>query len=789
MDHLRELVREAHRRSLWQVLGVYIVSSWLVLEVVDTLTGVLGLPDWVPPVALVLLLIGLPIVMATAVVQEGGPGRGARTDAEGSFSDQADKERPAPREAPEGADLGTTLARTSSPSDRSLLQRHLTWPRAIGGGVAAFSLLALLVGGYFVSWSLGIGPVGSLLAAGELEEGDWIVVADFEGAAGDPELGLVVSEALRTDFAEHPTVRVADGSQVREALELMQAPDAERLTASLAEEVAVREGMAAVLEGEVAEVGTGYVLTAILRSAESGETLVRLRENAAGPDDLIPGIGRLSERLRERAGEPLRSIRAGPGLEQATTSSLQALRLYSDATRAQIDGDHARAIRLLEDAVEVDPEFGAAWLRLAVNLRFQRADGLRRQEAAVRAYELRHRLSERERLYVEGSYHLWFEEDRDAAAEAFRRLLDIVPDHAGALNGLARISAWRSDFDGAIELLERAVGLPGSSSDDLAGLIVINLARGHLDEAREALERLVDRYPDYPLEPEMRARVRFHEGDDAGARAVLEGALAEEELDGATRSRLHWSLGPLLLWRGRIGPAREHLAEGERAAAAVDDGLRQRFRVDAASMEVMLGDPDRGGRMLREEVPEAMVEFLGTGDRLFRIFGLAWIGDGPGAEAVLDAWQAAIPAGERGSEQEAGMNAARAAIHIAEGRAREAVETIESVRISIGCPRCGAYIMGWALREAGHLEEAGREWEWSTTPKETQANPYFPVFHLWAIQRLAPLYEELGETERALHYYRRLVELWEDADPELQPQVEHARERIAALEIRETGGG
>ena len=73
MERLRQLIREVHRRSLWQVLGIYLVASWAVLNVVDTLGGALRLPEWIEPMALVLLIIGLPIVLATAFVQEGGP--------------------------------------------------------------------------------------------------------------------------------------------------------------------------------------------------------------------------------------------------------------------------------------------------------------------------------------------------------------------------------------------------------------------------------------------------------------------------------------------------------------------------------------------------------------------------------------------------------------------------------------------------------------------------------------------------------------------------------------------
>ncbi len=117
---LKRLIREIHRRSLWQVLGIYLVASWAVLQVVDTLGGALRLPEWIEPMALVLLIIGLPIVLATAFVQEGGPGRQAKHIA----TPTAD--------APTGAPV------------------LFTWRNAFGGGVLAFALLGFVGTGWIL---------------------------------------------------------------------------------------------------------------------------------------------------------------------------------------------------------------------------------------------------------------------------------------------------------------------------------------------------------------------------------------------------------------------------------------------------------------------------------------------------------------------------------------------------------------------------------------------------------------------------------------------------------------
>ena len=784
MHRLKRLIVEAHRRSLWQVLGVYLVTAWIVVQVVNELTRAAGLPDWVPPFALVLLLIGLPIVTATAMVQEGGPGRRAGADAEGNFSGQAEEERPAPHSTQGSAAAVPGPTGEDSIPHRSFLQRHLTWPRAIGGGIAAFSLLGVLVGAYFLSWSLGIGPVGSLLAAGDLEEGDWLVVADFDAPADDPALGATVSDLLRIDFAEHPAVRVADRTELRPTLERMQADPDGVLTAELAREVALREGMTAVLEGEVSELGTGYVVSAVLRSAESGESLASMRETAADEDELIPATERLSERARERAGESLPSIRAGPELEQVTTSSLDALRLFSEGVRAEERGDRRLAIELLEEAVERDPEFAMAWRKLAVALNNAGVDRPRMREAGERAYELRGRLTERERYHVEAFYHWRVTVDREAAARAYRRILEIDPYESIALNNLSLIASSRQDYDRAIELQERRHEQPNPAVVNFRNLIRYQLATGETEAARAVFERFVERYPGNPWEPRYRFLVRFHEGDEAGARAVLEEALQDPSLPAVRRSQFHRDLGRLHLWGGRLEEAREEFDASERAAADVDDRLRRVWRTGALLSEVLAGNPDRAVRAVLDEQDDPSVAALPPEDRgygvRFMILGIA--GRAAEADSVLREWEAEVPPEERGLDAEIGMDVRRALLLLQEGRAGEAVERVESFRSAASCPRCASSLMGWALREAGHLEEAAREWEYAATPAETTGGSAYIQWHLWTIRKLAPLYEELGDTERALHYHRRLVALWEDADPELQPQVEHARQRIAALE-------
>ena len=184
-DRLKRFIHEIHRRALWQVLGIYLVASWAVLQVVDTLGGALNLPDWFPSVALALLVVGLPIVLATAFVQEGGPGR-----------DGGDVEVAAPR-APPASGL-------------------FTWRNAFGGGVLAFALLGFVGTG----WILFGGRRGTREAAGSIEQSVAVMPCTDLSPAGDQApLAQGLAEGIINALAHHAELKVIGITSVIALLE------------------------------------------------------------------------------------------------------------------------------------------------------------------------------------------------------------------------------------------------------------------------------------------------------------------------------------------------------------------------------------------------------------------------------------------------------------------------------------------------------------------------------------------------------------------------------------------
>jgi len=462
MNSLKSAIAEIHRRSVWQVLGIYLVGSWGALQVVEMITETAGLPDWAPGMALVLLVIGLPICVATAFVQEGMPGADAAVGggAEGAPGAAVGAEGPpasgsAPDAPPVNLAAGTgSLDRpTTRPSAR---KRMFTWRNAILGGLGAFTLLGLSIFGYFVMWSSGIGPVGNLAAQGVFADREPVVLADFVTTTGDPGTGRLVTEALRVDLVESSALAVLPESYLAEAKQRMGLPADAALTNQVAREIALRDGIKAVIQGEVGSLGGGYVLTASLVAAETGEALGAFRETVTSDAEFLAAIDKLSERIRAKAGESLRQIRRGESLEDVTTASLEALEAYTQAISLNTRGEDAAAMALLESALEMDPDFGMAWRKLGVLIRNGGGDLARAEEAVRRAYALRDRMSETERWLAEAYYFSYAESEPQRAIQAYERVLSINSDEPTALNNLSLLFG-DSDTDRSVELLERAV--------------------------------------------------------------------------------------------------------------------------------------------------------------------------------------------------------------------------------------------------------------------------------------------------------------------------------------------
>ncbi len=417
-------------------------------------------------------------------------------------------------------------SRTRRPRDsRSTGSTLFTWKNALLGGGMAFLFLAAATGLFMYMRTSGIGPVGSLVAAGVLEEKARVVLSEFESE--DETLGRTVTESFRVDLAQSPMLTLVEPDSIGDALARMGLPEDTDLTEQTARELALRDGIPAVIAGEIASLGAGYVLTARLVSASDGAVLASARASSKNPDGLVDAIDEVSSGLRERIGESYTSLRQTPSLAHVTTGSLEALKKYTQAYDARHrDEDSEAAIRLLEEAVEIDSTFALAWRDLSTILDNIHGSWDQQINATEAAYRHRDRLSGREKYLVEASYHADITEDYGQVIQAYESMLRLDPDDAQALNNIG-FAYWQMvDFENALIWYQKAHEAAPDVSLHLANVAVANANLGNLEAAAEAYAGL-DSFPPNATWDMWYANYLWMLGDEAGARAVAEQVQAE----------------------------------------------------------------------------------------------------------------------------------------------------------------------------------------------------------------------------------------------------------------------
>jgi len=732
-----------------RVPGLYGLAAALALGVVYLLTIELGLPSWVISDAVVLLLVGLPIVVATGLVER--------------------------RRAVARA-IGAPAA--GGPS------RWLTWQRTVAGLGLAFGALGVGAAGYMAMRLLGIGPVGTLVASGVLKNRESLILADFENRTPDSTLGPSLTAAFRVDLSESPTVRLMDGAAIAEALRRMERRATTPLDPGLAREIAQREDVKAVVRGEIDPLGRGYVLSASLIAAADGHVLTALRETADNDAALIGAVDRLSRKLRERIGESLKSIRAAPPLEQVTTASLDALRRYSDGARAEQEGDWERAAASYRDATALDTGFATASWRLAVMLYDSRASDSAFAAAMTAAFRHRDRLPEIERYLAIGRYYEYYERADDGwhqATAAYRAVLERDPDNIIALNDLSRVLFEGRRYQEAETLAVRAMGL-GRRIGPFINAALAQMGQGRYADAQATLDRFARIAPHNPLILAVSFTVAGSRGDYAAAERDLRQLRAEQRESAVWQAASSAGLAWLNEVRGRLGQAARDLADF--MAVSEQRGVASSYVVGAIRRGLLdvryRHRPLAGVTAVEAALGRHPLSSIPTLNRPYLALAAfyAEAGRPEVARRLLAEYERLVP--ERTRRGHPGRLTAAAAIALAEGRVEDAILGYRAWIEQAENPADGLFELATAYERARQPDSALAVYERSVTAPGVRAplvlfDPVDARAFAATLQRLGALYRARGEHAKARDYYGRFVDLWKDADPELQPIVAEAR--------------
>ncbi|MEQ9105766.1 MAG: protein kinase [Rhodothermales bacterium] len=723
-----------------------------------------GLPDWVLPLGVVLMLAGLPIVLYAASLER-----------------------------------KRAVLNSGERARLSGLSAWLTTRRAFQGGLLALGALGFMAGGYLGLRAAGVGPFATLISSGALTAQDVILVAHFDNSTDDPSLSTTVTEALRIDLSQSGAFRLMDRSAIQDGLIRMQVNPDTVLTSSLARVLAEREGVKAVIEGDINRAGAGYILNTRIVSSSDGRQLAAFRENANSDADVLGAIDRASARLREEIGESITSIRSSQPLEQVTTSNTEALRLYTESERLADTGAFPQARDMMQRVVRMDPDFAMAYRKLAVLN--ANAGGPQDSTRAwiSRGYALRENLPMRERLLTEAYYYSIVEDDDDKEAAAYEEVLRRYPYDETALNNLSIIYNDDSRHAEAEELIRRALTVRDGSTFR-SNLVRALAGQQRFDEVRTELEAYDRAFPGLTRVALEQVYLAFAEDDIEQAYAW-----ADSMEDRAVSTGDQWQharfMDNLLLAQGRIREASAYRAQSDAfersnwrtlpaAEAAVRDlGIRVRGHWDTA---IMTGNT----RELDAAIDSLMtLDARASWDRanVFRLFpaagALAMTGRYERALTVLDTMQQR--ADQVGEEMFPFGDMLRALSDGMLGNrpAAQAVEDIRAAEKKLGCQDCGGAFRAMLHEKAGDLEAAAASLEAYTSGQNYLALEFDEGQTALALFRLGSVNEELGRLDEAISAYERMADRWSQADPELQSQVAEARRRIQTLLDRKAREG
>jgi tetratricopeptide (TPR) repeat protein len=239
-----------------------------------------------------------------------------------------------------------------------------------------------------------------------LTEADSILLTDFTNTTGDSVFDGTLRKALAVGLEQSPYLNVFSDEKVQQTLKLMGRPPDTRITSEVGREICQRDGIRAMLKGSIASLGAQYVITLEAVNAATGDALAQEQAQAASKEQVLNALGGATSKLRARLGESLASVQKfDKPLAEATTSSLEALKAFSlGAARSHL-GDDPAAIPFYQRAIELDPNFAAAYLSLGT-AQGNIGEGELSEENQKKAFELRDRASERERLRITAYYYM-----------------------------------------------------------------------------------------------------------------------------------------------------------------------------------------------------------------------------------------------------------------------------------------------------------------------------------------------------------------------------------------------
>ena len=647
---------------------------------------------------------------------------------------------------------------------------RVTWTRprlrSLWMASAAILIIALALGGWLYS----------VRGAHALTDKDSIVLADFDNKTGDPVFDDTLRQGLSVELAQSPFLTLISEGKVSETLKLMGRPVGDRLTPEVTREVCQRTGAKAMLTGSITELGSQYVIGLQATNCQTGDVLVAAQEQAGGKDSALKVLDAAAVRLRSKLGESLSSVQkfATP-LSEATTSSLEALKAYSLGRKTGYTKGDTAAIALYNRAIELDPNFAAAYATLATcysNLNEQ----ARAAAYARKAYELRGRVSERERFAIEARYYRSVTGELEKAAQTYETWLQAYPKGAVQIGDLGGISAQLGQWEKAAQQDAEALHLQPGDEVSYINLAAAYMALNRLDEAEALFQQAEERKMESEYLPVMRYVLAFLRGDSPQMARFASAAAGKPGIEDLSLSIQADVEG----WHGRLKNA------SELTNRAVHSAQRNDAKETAAFYlaEAALRDVEAGYKQRAREQANVALKLAANRD-VQGVAGLALAraGDVRAAENVAASLDKSFPLDT--VVQRYWLPTTRAALALERKDSSRAVELLkETSTIELGTPTetstilCPVYVRGEAYLALHDGKLAAAEFQ-----KFMDHSGLVSTFPWGTLARLglARAYALQDDSPRARAKYQDFLALWKDADPGI-PILKQAKAEYAKLQ-------
>jgi eukaryotic-like serine/threonine-protein kinase len=643
---------------------------------------------------------------------------------------------------------------------RKRLPRWKSSPWAAGLALAAAIIVVIIGSSFLVSRS-----------AGTLDERDTIVLADFENATGDPVFDGTLKVALAVALEQSPFLKVFPDERARETLRLMERAPGETISRSVAREIAQREQLKALLAGSIVRLGENYVIGLEAINAQTGDVMAREQAEAATKEQVLGALGGAISRLRQKLGESLPSIQKfDVPLPRATTASLDALHAYSLALYQGRAVPRLEAIPHLKRAIELDPTFAMAHALLSAVYANTGQTALA-PEFAKKAFDLRDRVSDRERFFISWRYYRDAIQAWDKALELARSWTATYPREAFAFNALGNALIRLGQFEQSIEPLREAIRLDPQFVPAYGNLAASLLAVHKLDEARATLKLAADRKLDFIGASRLSFLLAFVQGDRKTMERELEASIGLRQ----TNSAFGW-VAHATFAGGRVKAAHDQYRRG------IQMSLQNGFSEVAA--QLMMEDAEM--HAVVGQCPEAIDEIaeglkLGrdsvTLERAAR--ALALCGAADEAEKLATELKARFPEATLTANLSLPVIAAAAAFQ--QGHPARAVELLEAVRPYDHAPSAEfwpMYLRGQSYLQLKNGQAASAEFQSIVDHQgEVPAAILYPLAQLGLARSKALLSDRAAAREA----YGRMLESWKLSDSPLKP-LDEARAEYAKLQ-------